>query len=46
MKPASTHVPEQRAPQAAIDKSKGLEQPLELEKCLVAQRDDGYDTVD
>ena len=41
MEPATTHVPE--LPQAAIDK--GLEQPLELEKCPVAQRDDRYDAL-
>ena len=56
MKPATAHVPpcmgkENRAPQVAIVKSKGLSveqrKALELleEKCPVAQRDDGYDTV-
>ena len=43
MEPATAHIPEQR--QADIDKSKRLEQPLELEKCPVAHRDDGHDTL-
>ena len=48
MKPATTHVPtEQRVPQAAKVLSAEQRKALELpeEKCPVAQRDDGYNTV-